>query len=86
MLKLKESRPKQILLYIHGFSNLPEENIFPTTKKLQTYFDSKEPDLVQVVPLIWPCDNDLGIIKDYWDDQKSADANALLFRAYFSSL
>jgi len=29
--------------------------------------------------LIWPCDNDRGIIKDYWDDQKSADASAYSF-------
>ena len=25
------------------------------------------------------CDNDLGIIKDYWDDQKAADASAPSF-------
>ena len=28
------------------------------------------------VPIVWPCDNDFGIVKDYWDDQKSADASA----------
>jgi len=31
------------------------------------------------VPIIWPCDNDFGIIKDYWDDQKSADNSAFSF-------
>jgi esterase/lipase superfamily enzyme len=79
MSALKESSAKQILFFIHGFSNLPEPDIFPRVEKLQQYFDSKEDNLIQVVPLIWPCDNDTGIIKDYWDDQKSADASALSF-------
>ena len=79
MSKLKASKAKQLLLFIHGFSNLPEPDIFPRVIKLQEYFDAREPDLVQVVPLIWPCDNDLGIIKDYWDDQKSADQSAFSF-------
>ncbi|OIQ46642.1 MAG: hypothetical protein BM565_10600 [Gammaproteobacteria bacterium MedPE] len=76
---LKRSEPKQILLLIHGFSNLPEPDIFPRAQKLQALFDKKSPNLVQVVPLIWPCDNDFGIIKDYWDDQKSADLSAPAF-------
>lgn len=79
MSKLSESNAKQILLFIHGFSNLPEPDIFPRVTKLQEYFDSKEPNLVEVVPLIWPCDNDFGIVKDYWDDQKSADKSAFSF-------
>lgn len=79
MSKLKDSNAKQILLFIHGFSNLPEPDIFPRVKKLQEYFDAKEPNLVEVVPLIWPCDNDFGIVKDYWDDQKSADKSAFSF-------
>lgn len=79
MSKLKESRAQQILFFLHGFSNLPEPDIFPRVAQLQRYFDLKEPDLVQVVPLIWPCDNDFGIVKDYWDDQKSADKSAFSF-------
>jgi len=79
MSKLKDSKAKQILLFIHGFSNLPEPDIFPRAIELQKYFDTKEADLIQVVPLIWPCDNDFGIIKDYWDDQKSADQSAFSF-------
>lgn len=77
MSRLKNSKAKQLLFFIHGFSNLPEPDIFPRVAKLQEYFDAKEPDLIQVVPIIWPCDNDFGIIKDYWDDQKSADNSAL---------
>lgn len=80
---LRESPYKQILFFIHGYSNLPEEAIFPTTQALQQLFDQKEADLVQVVPLIWPCDNDAGIIKDYWDDQQAADASAFAFARVF---
>ncbi len=79
MNKLKACDAKQLLIYIHGFSNLPEPDIFPRAKKLQALFDKKEKNLVEVVPLIWPCDNDFGIIKDYWDDQKSADQSAFSF-------
>ena len=80
---LKESKYQQILIYIHGFSNLPEANIFPTTQALQTLFDQQQADLVQVIPIIWPCDNDIGLVQDYWDDQQAADASAQAFaRAY----
>jgi esterase/lipase superfamily enzyme len=79
MSKLKKCKAKQLLFFIHGFSNLPEPDIFPRVIKLQEYFDSKEKDLIEVVPLIWPCDNDFGIVKDYWDDQKSADKSAFSF-------
>jgi len=79
MSKLRESKAKQLLFFIHGFSNLPEPDIFPRAAKLQEYFDKKEPNLVEVIPIIWPCDNDLGIVKDYWDNQKSADKSAFSF-------
>jgi len=79
MSKLRDSKAKQLLFFIHGFSNLPEPDIFPRVIKLQEYFDEKEKDLVEVVPIIWPCDNDFGIVKDYWDDQKSADKSAFSF-------
>ncbi len=77
--QLKKSKYEQILLYIHGFSNLPEGSIFPAIKEMQDLFDAKQKNLALVVPLIWPCDNDLGIVKDYWDDQKSADQSAYAF-------
>ena len=80
---LKESKYEQILIYIHGFSNLPEPNIFPTTAVLQKLFDQAEENLVQVIPIIWPCDNDLGLVKDYWDDQTAADASAYAFARVF---
>lgn len=79
MSKLRDSNAKQLLFYIHGFSNLPEPDVFPRVAKLQKYFDAKESGLIQVVPMIWPCDNDKGIVQDYWDDQKSADNSGLSF-------
>ncbi|MCY7295607.1 alpha/beta hydrolase [Alteromonas sp. a30] len=77
--QLKGSMSKQVLFYIHGFSNMPEPDIFPRAEKLQQQFNDAEPNLVQVVPVIWPCDDDPGIVKDYWDDQKSADMSAFSF-------
>lgn len=76
--ELKQSRYRQILLFIHGFSNLPDD-IFDAAAELQTLSDEKSKDEVLVVPIIWPCDNDIGIVKDYWDDQKSADLSAPSF-------
>ncbi|MCW8884910.1 MAG: alpha/beta hydrolase [Motiliproteus sp.] len=77
--KLKKSKAEQLLFYIHGFSNLPEPDIFPRAEQLQNHFDKKEKGLIKVVPIIWPCDDDPGIVKDYWDDQKSADMSAFSF-------
>lgn len=79
MAGLRDSGAKQVLIYIHGFSNLPEPNIFPRAKKLQELMDGYCDGMVEVVPLIWPCDNDMGVIKDYWDDQMSADASSPAF-------
>jgi len=79
MSRLRECNSKQLLFFIHGFSNLPEPDIFPRVEILQKLFDEKEENLVLVVPIIWPCDNDLGIVGDYWDDQKSADKSAFSF-------
>ncbi len=80
---LKESKYEQILIYIHGFSNLPETHIFPTSLVLQQLFDQQEPNLTQVVPIIWPCSNNAGLIRDYWDDQQAADASAHAFARVF---
>lgn len=76
--RLKTSTYRQILLYIHGFSNLPED-VFEAAGEFQKLCDKEKKDEVLVVPMIWPCDDDKGIVKDYWDDQKSADASAYSF-------
>ena len=84
----KNQNPKsreQILIFIHGYSNLPEPDIFPRSLMLQSLFDAKQVDSgkIRVVPMIWPCDNDFGSLKDYWDDQKAADASAFAFGRVF---
>ncbi|MDX2507305.1 MAG: alpha/beta hydrolase [Gammaproteobacteria bacterium] len=76
--RLKSSKYRQLLIYIHGFSNLLDD-VFLAANELQKLCDNKKKDEVLVIPVIWPCDNDMGIIKDYWDDQKSADQSAFSF-------
>lgn len=76
--RLKASSYRQLVLYLHGFSNLPED-VFKAVAEFQRLCDAKKDKEVLVVPLVWPCDNDLGIVKDYWDDQKAADASAYSF-------
>ncbi len=76
--RLKKSDYRQILIYIHGFSNMPED-VFSGADEFQKLCDKKKKDEVLVIPLIWPCDNDKGIIQDYWDDQKAADQSAFSF-------
>lgn len=81
--ELKNSEAKEILLYIHGYSNLPEPAIFPRANKLQQLFDQKEQGYMVVVPIIWPCDDDAGQIKDYFDDQIAADYSGVAFARLF---
>lgn len=76
--QLKASKYRQILIYIHGFSNLPED-VFKNVEEFQALCDKGKAREVLVLPIIWPCDNDLGIVKDYWDDQKAADQSAFAF-------
>lgn len=76
--RLKDSEYQQVLLFVHGFNNLPDF-IFEMAEDLQNLCDQKKEKEVIVVPLIWPCDNDLGIVEDYWDDQKSADQSGYSF-------
>jgi len=72
---LKNEPYRQVLLYLHGFSNLPDD-IFANAQEFQDLCDAKKKHEVLVLPVIWPCDNKLGIVRDYWDDQKSADLSA----------
>lgn len=76
--RLKRSPYRQILIYIHGFSNLPE-GVFAAADEFQNLCDGERADEVLVVPVVWPCDNDLGVVKDYWDDQKTADQSGFSF-------
>lgn len=78
MSELKQSSYRQLLLYIHGYSNLPAD-VFNGATEFQQLCNGKSDKEVLVIPVIWPCDNDLGIVKDYWDDQKAADSSASSF-------
>lgn len=79
---IKNSKYRQVLIYIHGFSNLPED-VFQNVEEFQSLCDKKKAGEVLVIPVIWPCDNDLGIIQDYWDDQKAADQSAFALARMF---
>jgi hypothetical protein len=79
---IKESQYRQVIIYIHGFSNLPED-VFNDAEEFQSLCNKEKNGELLVVPIIWPCDNDLGLVKDYWDDQKAADQSAFAFARMF---
>ncbi len=81
--ELKAANVKELLLYFHGYSNLPEPSIFPRTMELQQLCDQKSPGYIKVIPVIWPCDDDLGQIGDYFDDQIAADKSGLAYARLF---
>ena len=72
MQEIKVSDYKQILIYIHGFNNNPSDSL-NMAKMLQDLFDYKNKKEVLVIPIIWSCGERLGLIRDYWSDQQSAD-------------
>jgi esterase/lipase superfamily enzyme len=73
--EIKNAKYRQVLMYVHGFSNLPED-VFKNVEEFQMLCDRKKAGEVLTIPVIWPCDSDMGIVKDYWDDQKAADQSA----------
>ncbi|NVO58254.1 alpha/beta hydrolase [Rhodobacteraceae bacterium B1Z28] len=76
--RVRESEYRQVLIFLHGFNNLPDD-VFRMTSELQSLCDKAKAKETLVLPLIWPCDNDKGVVKDYWDDQKSADQSGFSF-------
>jgi len=78
-----EESVKEVLFYIHGFSSLPETAIFKQTEELQSHLNTLQSKEIKVIPLIWPCDNDFGILQDYFDDQMAADASGIAFMRFF---
>ncbi|HMR34017.1 MAG TPA: alpha/beta hydrolase [Geminicoccaceae bacterium] len=77
--RLRRSPRQQILLVTHGFNCQPEKDVFPRALELQGLCDQLAPGLVEVVPLVWPCDDDFGVMLDYWDDQASAEVSGHAF-------
>ncbi|MBZ2170442.1 alpha/beta hydrolase [Nitratidesulfovibrio sp. SRB-5] len=76
---LRQDAANHIVLYIHGFNNFLEEDIFPRTAQLQGLFNADDGDRVVVVPLIWPCNDKVGVVRDYYDDQRTADYSGGIF-------
>lgn len=72
----------QVLLFIHGYNVLPED-AFQQTQHLQELCDQKHLGELQMVPMLWPTDNDFGMIQDYYDDQITADGSAVAFARAF---
>ena len=79
--ELRQSQAEQFLFYLHGFNSLPENRIFQIAEKLQKLADDHKENLVQVVPLIWPCvDPDTSNLVDrYFDDRRAALGSAIAF-------
>lgn len=74
---------QEILLYLHGFSTTAD-SAFARAAELQKLLDARfanDPNAksVEVILLLWPCDEDFGIMKDYWDDQDAADKSGFGF-------
>ncbi len=76
--ELKDCGYRQILLYVHGFSNLPED-VFKAAGEMQKLCNKAKKNEVLVVPLIWPCDAEGAIVGRYWDDQRAADLSGYSF-------
>ena len=83
--ELKKSPHEQILLYIHGFNNTPENAAFQQAERLQALLDGRRrKKLAIVVPVIWPCqDNSVKdadkTITRYFGDQTAADASGFAY-------
>ena len=76
---LRYHKASRILFYIHGFNTMPDEAM----RSAQALQD-KLGDSTVVVPIIWACDGDFGVIKDYWDDQRTADMSGFSIARCFS--
>lgn len=74
---VKDSKADELLIYFHGF-NVQPESALEHGRKMQKFFN-KESYKIKVVPFIWPCGDKLGIIRDYFEDQDSANASAIAF-------
>ena len=79
MKALRKSAGRQILFYLHDSAQLPEEDIFPMAEMLQQLFDEQDKNLVDVVPVIWPCDNGKSPMRDFHEDQIAAEASGIAF-------
>lgn len=86
MTELRDHNKTEIMFYIHGFNNQPFSDVFPNAKKMQKQLIEEGINHIEIVPLIWPCDDDFGIIKDYMDDQETAKISGAFFSRAISKL
>jgi esterase/lipase superfamily enzyme len=77
--RLRQSPRRQVLLFVHGFNVQPEGSAFPTALRLQAGLDRLLGREAEVVPVIWPCDDDFGLVLDYFDDQDAAEISGFAF-------
>ena len=75
--KLKDSDKDEILVYFHGFNVQPESGL-NHTRKMQKFFNDMNLS-VKVIPFIWPNGDKKGIVRDYFDDQDSANISAYAY-------
>ncbi|SNR81845.1 Alpha/beta hydrolase of unknown function [Humidesulfovibrio mexicanus] len=79
MKAMRKAATRQVLFYLHDSAQFPEEQVFPTAEKLQALFDEQDKNLVDVVPVIWPCDNGQSPMRDFHEDQIAAEASGVAF-------
>lgn len=77
--RLRRLPRRQVLLFVHGFNVQPEPAGFATAARLQAGLDRLLGPRIEVVPLIWPCDDDFGLLLDYFDDQDAAEMSGFAF-------
>ena len=76
--RLRRSRHRQLLFYVHGFSCQPEARRLPRRAAAAgAVRRARRPSSPRWSPIVWPCDDDFGLVLDYWDDQQSATASGL---------
>lgn len=82
MTRLSQHGCKEIILYIHGYNVLPEGNkgdgssgAFKSAEILQSMLDKEVNGHFLVLPILWPTDDDPGMLKDYFDDRLVASAS-----------
>lgn len=76
--RLRDASYEHYVLLIHGF-NVDPHGALEQARHFQHLLDRRKPGRFGVISLLWPCDDDFGIIQDYFDDQMAADASGLAF-------
>lgn len=74
--RIRDAEQQQVLIFFHGFNELPEDSVFQKAALLQEELGQ----LCTVVPFIWPCrDRRNTVVSRYYDDQLAADMSGYAF-------